>query len=128
MPSLAPFLLALWHIPGRIWSGMLAAAPARSWAQVGAAMTFTLAGLGYGAVIWKGPWSKAMEGKQLDLLGQGQLIAGFLALVALVCITGLTLNLNVSKEGLRADIDRDAEPAPPAPAVKTTTITETSPS
>lgn len=120
------FLLALWNIPGRIWAGMIAASSARSWAQVGAAMTLTVVFVGFGLVIWKGPWPLAMAGKQLDLLGQGMLVAGFLVLVALVCITGLTLNLNVGKDGLRADIDRDEGP-PAAPAVKTTTITETTP-
>lgn len=102
-----PWLRLLWHTPGRIWAGMAAAAPARHWAQVGAAMTLTLVLVGYGAIIWKGPWPEAMAGKQLDLLGQGQLIAGFLVLVALICITGLTLNLNVSKQGLTADLERD---------------------
>jgi hypothetical protein len=116
--------LALWHIPGRIWAGMMAAAPARNWAQVGAAMVLTLVLIGYGVVIWKGPWPMAQAGKQLELLGQGQLMAGFLVLVAVVCITGLTLNLNVSKEGLKADLERD-DPPPPAPAAATTTTTTT---
>ena len=97
----------LWSLPGRIWAGMMAAASARSWAQVGAAMAMTLVLTGYGVVIWKGPWPEVVASKQLDLLGQGQLIAGFLVLVALICITGLTLNLNVGKEGLTADLDRD---------------------
>ena len=100
-------VLTLSHILGRLWTGMIAAAPARNWAQVGAAMTMTLVLVGYGVVIWRGPWPEAMAGKQLDLLGQGQLIAGFLVLVALICITGLTLNLNVGKSGLTADIERD---------------------
>lgn len=105
----------LWHIPGRLWAGMMAAAPARNWAQIGAAMTLTLVLVGYGVVIWRGPWPKATAGKQLDLLGQGQLIAGFLVLVALICITGLTLNLNVGKDGLAADLERDDGAPPPAP-------------
>lgn len=116
-------LLAIWHIPGRIWAGMMAAAPARNWAQVGAAMVLTPVLVGYGVVIWKGPWPDRLAGKQLDLLGQGQLIAGFLLLVALICITGLTLNLNVSKDGLTADLERDEPSA--ASSVKTTAIIET---
>jgi hypothetical protein len=116
-------LLALWNIPGRIWAGMMAVAPARNWVQVGAATTLTLVLTGYGVVIWRGPWPKAMASKQLDLLGQGQLIAGFLVLVALVCITGLTLNLNVSREGLTADLERDDGAVRPT-TVETTTKPE----
>ena len=116
-------LVALWNIPGRIWAGMMAAASARHWAQVGAAMTLTLVFVGYGVAIWKGPWPKGMTGRQLDLLGQGQLIAGFLVLVALICITGLTLNLNVGKEGLTADLERD-EPLM-KPAAEATAVMET---
>ena len=116
----------LWHMPGRLWAGMLAAAPARSWAQVGAAMTLTLVFVGFGVVIWLGPWPLSMAPKQLELLGRGMLIAGFLVLVALICITGLTLNLNVGRDGLKADIDRDDAPAPtPAAVTETTTITRT---
>lgn len=120
----------LWHMPGRIWAGMMAVVivAARFWAQVGAAMALTIVFVGYGVVIWKGPWPVDRAQQQLDLLGQGHLLAGFLVLVALVCITGIRVGFDASRQGIRANIDRDDDDEPPvAPKVITTTTTEVTP-
>ena len=95
---------------GRVWATMMLAGSARFWAQVGAGMALSALLMGYGLVIWLGPWPATAAGKQLDLLGQGQLIAGFLVLVALACITGTKVNFNASRQGLSANVDGDDEP------------------
>lgn len=114
----------LWHAPGRTWAGMMKAAPVRLWLQAGAAVVLTVCWVGYGLVIWKGPWPLALAGKQLDLLGQGQIMGGALLLVTILCLTGMRGNFSAGKDGVRADIDREDE----APAsVVTTTTTEVKP-
>lgn len=117
----------LWHAPGRVWAAMMAAASARFWAQVGAGMALTVVLVGYGLVIWLGPWPVTLAGKQLDLLGQGQLMAGFLVLVALVCITNMRVGLNATRDGLHADLDQSDDPEPEPKVITTTTTTEVKP-
>lgn len=99
----------------RIWRAMLAAAPVKIWAQIGAGVALTLVFVGFGLVIWLGPWLQERQEQQLDLLGWGLICSAFLILVALVAITGLSVNVHGSKDGLHASIDQD-EAAPPAPA------------
>jgi hypothetical protein len=96
----------------RIWRAMLAAGSLRFWAQIGAGMALTLVFVGYGLVIWKGPWAPVRQQQQLDLLGQGQIGAGLMVLLCLVCITGMRLGLSAGKEGLKMDAERDDEPPP----------------
>ena len=48
----------------RIWSALLAAAPVKIWAQIGAGMALTLVFAGYGAVIWLGPWAQAYQARR----------------------------------------------------------------
>jgi len=107
----------------KLWSAMLAAGSLRFWAQIGAGMSLTLVFVGYGLVIWRGPWAAARQQQQLDLLGQGQIAAALMVLVALVCITGMKLGLSAGKDGVKADVERDDEP----PTVTTTTTTEVKP-
>ena len=97
---------------GRIWSAVLKAAPIRFWVQAGAGVALTVVLCAYGLVIWRGPWPKTEAGHQLDLLGQGQLVAGFLVLVALVCITGTKVNFNATRQGITADIGDDDDDQP----------------
>jgi len=105
----------------RIWSAMLAAGSLRFWAQIGAGMALTLVFVGYGVVIWRGPWAATRQQQQLDLLGQGQIAAALMVLVCPVCITGMRLGLSASKDGVTADMERDDEPTQ---QVITTTTTE----
>jgi len=104
----------------KIWAAMLAAGSLRFWAQIGAGMALTMVFVGYGLVIWRGPWAATRQQQQLDLLGQGQIAAALMVLVALVCITGMKLGLSAGKDGVKADVERDDEP----PTVTTTTTTE----
>lgn len=115
-------LSTLWHAPGRTWAGMMRAGSLALWAQIGAGVAGTIVLLGYGLVIWKGPWPVTEAGKQLDLLGQGQLIAGALVLIALGAIALLKLDFKVGREGVSASLERDD-----APAVVTTTTTTVQP-
>lgn len=110
--------LALWHAPGRMALAMLKAASASFWAQCGAAMAMTGVFIGFGLVVWLGPWAPAREEQQLTLLGQGMLISGFLVLVALVCIMGQRMALSLGKDGFNANVERDDDP-PPAAAPQT---------
>ncbi len=107
----------------RIWTAMLAAGSLRFWSQLGAGMALTLVFVGYGVVIWRGPWATTRQQQQLDLLGQGQIAAALMVLVALVCITGMKLGLSAGKDGVKADVERDDEP----PTVTTTTTTQVKP-
>jgi len=116
----------LWHAPGRTWAGMMRAGSLATWAEIGAGIAGTVVFVGYGLVIWKGPWPAGQASKQLDLLGQGQLIAGALIFLALAAIAGLKLAVNAGKDGFHASAERDDEPEPPA-KVTTTTTTEVAP-
>lgn len=108
----------LWHMPGRIGAAMLKAASASFWAQCGAAMAMTAVFVGFGMVVWLGPWAPARQEQQITLLGQGMLISGFLVLVALVCIMGQRMALNLGKNGFSANVERDDD-RPPAAAPQT---------
>lgn len=109
-----------------IWRGLIAAAPVKIWAQIGAAMAFTVLIVGFGLVIWKGPWLVEHQALQLEWLGRGMVISGILSLVALVAITGLSVNLDAGRNGLRASIDQDEAAALP-PVVRTVTETTVTP-
>lgn len=135
----AHFTGLIWHMPGRTGASMIKHASVAIWAQIGSGITFALMMTGYGLVVWKGPWPERWAGKQLDLLGQGQLICGIIVLVALIAIAGLRLGMKASKSGFDLSAERDdgddhrtviettitqsAAPAAPAPTVETT-VTE----
>lgn len=106
----------------RIWAAMLAAASVKIWAQIGAAMAFTLVLVGLELAIWLGPWATARQAQQIDWLGYGVLVTGLLALVALAAITGLSVNLKGGKDGVSASIDQD-EHATRIETVTKTTVT-----
>lgn len=108
----------------RVWRALLAAAPVKIWAQIGAAMAGTLVLLGFGLVIWLGPWLPEHQALQIEWLGRGLVIAGILTLVALVAITGLSVNVHGGRDGIHASIDQD-EPQPLE--VKTTVATTVTP-
>lgn len=108
---------------GRIWRALLAAAPVKIWAQIGAGIALTLVFVGFGLVIWLGPWLQDRQQQQLDLLGWGLICSAFLILVALVAITGLSVNVHGGKDGLHASIDQDDAPPLAVETVTKTTIT-----
>lgn len=114
----------IWHSPGKLWAGMLRAGSLATWMQWGAGVSGTLGMLAYGWVIWKGPWPQSEAGKQLDLLGQGQLIFGIVVLVALAAIAGLKLAFSGGKDGFKAGVERDDDAPPPKVTVETTTTTQ----
>lgn len=112
------------NLIGNVWRALLSAAPVKVWAQIGAAMALTFVFVGYGAVIWKGPWAPAYQGQQINWLGYGMMAAAGLVLVALAAITGLNVNVHGGKDGVHASIDQDeAQPM----AVKTTVETTVTP-
>lgn len=119
------WLAACCAMVARIWRALIDAAPVKIWAQIGAAMVFTLLIAGFGLVIWLGPWGEAREAQQIDWLGYGMLSAALLALVALAAITGLSVNLRGGRDGVSASIDQDEGRQPMA--VKTTVETTVTP-
>lgn len=92
---------------GRLWTALIAAAPVKIWAQIGAGMALTLVFAGYGLVIWLGPWAAVHQSQQINWLGYGMMAAALLVLVALAAITGLNVDLHGSKDGVHARIDQD---------------------
>lgn len=107
---------------GRIWAAMLAAGSVALWAQIGAGMAFTLGAGCLVWIIWKGPWTPAVEAARLSgLVGITFATLGLVA-VALVAIAGLRLGVKASKDGFDASVERDDDPT-----VTTTTTTKVSP-
>lgn len=111
---------------GRVWAALMEAATVKAWAQVGGAMANTLLIVGFGLVIWLGPWAVTHQELQLNWLGGGMMLAGFLCLVNLVAVTGLNVSLDASRSGVRANMNQD-EPQPLAPIVETVTKTTVTP-
>lgn len=111
----------------RLWSAMLLAGSLRFWAQTGAGMALTLVFMAYGGAIWLGPWPASAVPLQLELLGQGQVMAGIMVLLALGCITGMKLGASVGKDGFKADVERDEEPVATVTTTTTTAIVEPKP-
>jgi hypothetical protein len=103
------------------WRALLAAAPVKIWAQIGAGIALTFVFVGFGLVIWLGPWAPERQQQQLELLGWGLMAAACLILVALVAITGLSVNIRGGREGIQASIDQDeAQPLKVETKVETT--------
>lgn len=117
------FLRMCWHAPGGVWRGMMGAPSAilRQWHQAGAAMAFTLFAAAVVLIIWRGPWSAAVEAKRVDGLVMIALAGLFIALAAIVAMNGQGLRLKAGKGGLEAELDTDDH----APAATVTTTTRT---
>jgi uncharacterized membrane protein len=95
---------------GRVWTSMLKAASVALWAQIGAGMAFTIGAGCLVWIIWKGPWTPAVEAARLSgLVGITFATLGLVA-VALVAIAGLRLGVKASKDGFDASVERDDEP------------------
>jgi membrane protein implicated in regulation of membrane protease activity len=104
---------------------MMNSASFRLWAQAGAAVIGMLFAAGGLWVLWKGPWTLAVEVNRVDSIFYLAIGGLIIALVAVVALTEIKLNLKASKEGLTADLERDDEPA--AAKVETTTTTTVTP-
>lgn len=105
--------LRLWHMPGRLWSGMMKAAPVTVWARFGGALSVSVGIAVLVAVIWLGRWSLAVEAARLDWLG---LYGVLLILALIVCIVALfdfKLNFSASRSGISANMAGDDDPLPP---------------
>lgn len=110
----------------RVWHTLIDAAPIKIWAQIGAGVALTLVFVGFGLVIWLGPWAPERQAQQLQWLGWGMISAAFLILVALTAITGLSVNVRGGRDGLVASIDQD-EAQPLAVRTVTETTIESAP-
>lgn len=115
------------NLIGNVWRALLSAAPVKVWAQIGAAMALTFVFVGYGAVIWRGPWAPAYQGQQINWLGYGMMAAAGLVLVALAAITGLNVNVHGGKDGVHASIDQDEGHPLKVETTVATTVTPASP-
>ena len=114
----------IWHIPGRVWAGMMQAAPVTVWQRFGGAVVVTAGVAGLILIIWKGPWSLTVEGARLDWLG----LFGVMLIVALiVCIVALfdfRLSFRASRTGIEANMAGDDGPPPLATTMETPTASE----
>lgn len=111
----------------RAWKAVLAAAPVKIWAQIGAAVALSGVLLLGGWVIWKGPWAAIHQGKQLDALFYLLVGVELLMMVALAAITGLNVNLHGGKDGLHASIDQDEAQPMKVETTVATTVTPAQP-
>lgn len=98
------------NIVARIWTAMIAAAPPRFWAQVGAGQALTVFAAGIVLILWLGPWSIDVERARVDALARICLAVLFLVLVALAAITELKFGIRAGKDGFNADVERDDDP------------------
>lgn len=101
------------NIIARIWSAMLAAAPPRFWAQVGAGMALTLFAAGIVVALRFGPWTLAVERARIDALFWIAIGVLLLVALALAAITELRFGIRASKDGFKADVERDDDPPQP---------------
>lgn len=108
----------------RFWRALLAAAPVRFWAMVGAAVALTAMAAWIIWIVWHGGWPLSQAGRQLDILGKALwlVLAGILLIVL-----ALTLQkLSASGVWGHVDVGSESDP-PPAQTVTTTTKTEIKP-
>ena len=92
----------VWHIPGRIWAGMMAAGSLSLWLTAGAGMAWTL--LTAGLVLLFRPILTAEEAFWIIM---GALGIVFLAIGAMA---GQEISLGVSRQGLNLNVGRDEPP------------------
>lgn len=113
----------IWHMPGRIWAGMMAAAPVTVWQRFGGAVVVTLGVAALILIIWRGPWPSSLAAARLDWLG---LYGVLLILTLIVCIVALfdfRLAFKASRTGIEASMAGDDHE--PIATVTTTTTVET---
>lgn len=106
----------VWHIPGRIWTGMMAAGSLSLWLTAGAGMAWTL--LTAGLVLLFRPILGAEEAFWIIM---GALGIVFLAIGAMA---GQEISLGVSRQGLNLNVGRDE---PPRVEVETRTTVSAAP-
>lgn len=109
-------------MPGRIWAGMMKAAPVTIWQRFGGAVVVTMGVAGTYWIIWKGPWPIALAPARLDWLG---LYGVLLILTLIVCIVALfdfRLSFRANRQGIEANMA--GEDHEPIATVTTTTTVE----
>ena len=113
----------IWNAPGRMWAGMLRAAPITVWQRFGGAVMVTAGVAWLIAIVWLGPWSGRVEAARLDWLG---LFCVMLIVALIVCIVALfdfRLNFKASRTGIEANMQGDDD-HPIATVATTTTVEE----
>ena len=115
------------NLIGNVWRAVLAAAPVKIWAQIGAAVTLSMMAFAALAIIWHGPWPSERIGQRLDLVFYLAVGLEVLVLVALAAITGLNVNLHGGKDGLHASIDQDEVQPLKVETTVATTVTPAQP-
>lgn len=108
----------------RLWHALLAAAPARFWAMVGAAMALTVFAAALVWIVWHGGWPISQAPRQLDILGKA---LWFILLGIIIIVIALTAR-RVDASGVLGHLSVSGEDDPqPAAKVTTTTTVETPP-
>lgn len=114
----------IWHMPGRVWAGMLRAAPMPLWWRAGAAVVLTGIFAGVIAIFWRAkfwpPEAWELRGNWLGYMG---LSAAFTLLISIVALMDLRLNFRASRTGIEANMAGDDEaPLPPLTVTPATTV------
>lgn len=110
----------IWHMPGKMWTGMLKAAPVTVWQRFGGAVVITMGVAATYWIIWKGPWPTSEASDRLDWIG---LYGVLLILALIICIVALfdfQLAFKASRTGIEATMKGDD----PLATVTTTTTVE----
>lgn len=105
-------LSLLWHIPGRIWAGMIRAAPVNTWLTAGAGMAWTLVS---GGLVWF--FRDRLGPEHAFWIVESALGIVFVAILAQ---TGTELGISANRQGFSANVGRDVEPV--ATVTTTTTV------
>jgi hypothetical protein len=98
-------LAALGNIP----KAMIAAAPVRLWAMLLAGPPLTAYSIWVVIIVWKGPWSPAMEHDRLQILGLALMC--LYALLAIIVVSLAAIRVKATGPGglaFEADGDTDA--------------------
>lgn len=120
----AAALKAIWDIPGNAWRGALAAASVTLWWRFGAVVIVTAIVGALIWVIWKGPWTLAVQASRLDWLGWNSMAGWFVIVVGVVALMDFRLNFRASRTGIEANMAGEHDD-PPAPLTVATTTTTT---
>jgi hypothetical protein len=104
-------LSLLWHIPGNIWRGAIAAAPLTQWWRAGAALAMSWLLLLLILIIWQGPWTLRVEGQRLDWLGYIALGTLAIVAVAIIALMDVGAKLKASRDGIEVDVRQEGDNA-----------------
>lgn len=92
------------------WRALLAAAPVRLWAMIGAGPGLTAFAAALVWIVWRGPWPAGLAAQQLTILGWALWIV--LAVIAVIIVALASARVKAAGPGgASLEIDGGEEPA-----------------